>query len=257
MTKATATVAVMGGTGLAALGDDPRPAIDSVETPYGDASAVPQRSATFPNVVFLNRHGDGHGWLPHEINYRANLWLLNELGVEAIVAVFAVGGIDRALRDGDLALPTQIVDYTWGRAHTFSARGNLFHADFSAPFDPALRAAIARAAASAGVPVVDGGVYGCTQGPRFETVAEIDRMEGDGCTVVGMTAMPEAALARELELPYAGICMVVNPAAGRGPEVLEVADMRAAVAAGGPRLMAVLSAFLLSPASSRHPNPGI
>ena len=245
MSGAASTIAIIGGTGLAALGDDPEPVTDTAETPYGDASAVPRHSAAFPNAVFLNRHGDGHAWLPHEINYRANLWLLNELGVDVIVAVFAVGGIDRALRDGDLVLPTQIVDYTWGRAHTFSTRGNLFHADFSAPFDPALRARIAGAAAGAGVPVVDGGVYGCTQGPRFETIAEIDRMEHDGCTVVGMTAMPEAALARELELPYAGVCMVVNPAAGRGPEVLEVADMRAAVAAGEPRLMTLLSALLL------------
>ena len=244
MTEPESTIAVIGGTGLAALGDGPQPVAAKAATPYGDASAVPQRFDAFPNTVFLNRHGDGHVLLPHEINYRANLWLLNELGVDGVVGIFAVGGIARSLKDTNLALPTQIIDYTWGRAHTFSTGGNLFHADFSEPFDPDLRRRIAEAAGRAGVPVVEDGVYGATQGPRFETIAEIDRMERDGCTVVGMTAMPEAGLARELQLPYVGICMVVNPAAGRGPAVLDVADMHAAVAEGQPRLLRLLTELL-------------
>lgn len=238
------TLAVIGGTGLEALGDDPQPVPRSAETPYGLASGVPRRFVAFPNAVFLNRHGDGHVLLPHEINYRANIWLLRELGVNAIVAVFAVGGIARAMKDGTLALPTQMIDYTWGREHTYSTGENLYHADFSEPFDADLRSRLADAARMAGVPLVDRGVYGATQGPRFETVAEIDRMERDGCTVVGMTGMPEAGLARELEIPYAGVCMVVNPAAGRGPAVLDVDDMLKAVAEAQPRLLRLLTEFL-------------
>jgi len=244
MNETAFTLAVIGGTGLEALDAEPEPVCRSAETPYGPASAVPRRLASFPHAVFLNRHGEDHVLLPHEINYRANIWLLNELGVEAIVAVFAVGGIAPSLADGTLALPTQIVDYTWGREHTFSTRESLYHADFSEPFDAGLRRRLVDAAHGAGVPLVDHGVYGATQGPRFETVAEIDRMERDGCTVVGMTAMPEAGPARELEIPYAGVCMVVNPAAGRGPAVLTVDDMRAAVAEAQPRLLELLTTFL-------------
>lgn len=244
MNQSAFTLAVIGGTGLEALDEEPGPVRDSAETPYGPASAVPRRLAAFPDAVFLNRHGEGHVLLPHEINYRANIWLLNELGVKAIVAVFAVGGIAPELPDGTLALPTQIVDYTWGREHTFSTRENLYHADFSEPFDADLRGRLVDAARGVGIPVVDHGVYGATQGPRFETVAEIDRMERDGCTVVGMTAMPEAGLARELEIPYAGLCLIVNPAAGRGPEVLTVDDMRAAVSEAQPRLLRLLTEFL-------------
>ena len=238
------TLAIIGGTGLEALGDSPQPVAAGRDTPYGPASAVPTRLDAFPGAVFLNRHGDGHVLLPHEINYRANIWLLNELGVRAIVAIFAVGGIARSLKDGTLVLPTQIIDYTWGREHTFSTGENLFHADFSEPFDRELHARLAAAADIVGVSVVEGGIYGATQGPRFETIAEIDRMERDGCTVVGMTAMPEAGLARELQIPYAGLCMVVNPAAGRGPDILEVDDMHTAVAEAQPRLIQLLTAFL-------------
>ena len=138
------TLAIIGGTGLEALGDSPQPVAAGRDTPYGPASAVPTRLDAFPGAVFLNRHGDGHVLLPHEINYRANIWLLNELGVRAIVAIFAVGGIARSLKDGTLVLPTQIIDYTWGREHTFSTGENLFHADFSEPFDRELCARLAQ-----------------------------------------------------------------------------------------------------------------
>ncbi len=250
-------VAVIGGTGLASLGAL-SPAVASTQTPYGPASAAPRRLTDFPHAVFLNRHGDDQGLLPHAINYRANLWLLRELAVDAVVAVFAVGGIEPKLANGDLALPRQLIDYTWGRAHTFRAghagsadppaplpiSGEQLHADFSEPFDAALRERLGTAARRAGIAVHDGGVYGCAQGPRLETAAEIDRMERDGCTLVGMTAMPEAALARELGLPYAGICMIVNPAAGRGAAILEVSDMLSVVDAAQPRLLSLLVEFL-------------
>ena len=238
--------AVIGGTGLAALAGAPSPAADSTETPYGTASAMPLAFGDMPEAIFLNRHGDGHVLLPHEINYRANLWLLRELGVEAVLAVLTVGGIAANLEDGDFVAPRQIVDYTWGREHTFSTGSRLYHADFSEPFDPALRSEVLAAMGRTGERCHDGGVYGATQGPRFESAAEIDRMDRDGCTVVGMTAMPEAALARELELPYAGICMVVNPAAGRGAPVIELTDMRAVVANMRARLLRVLREFLQS-----------
>ena len=238
------TTALIGGTGLAALEGASRAAADTRETPYGMASATPLAFDGLPNAVFLNRHGDGHTLLPHEINYRANAWLLRNLGVEAVLAVFTVGGIAANLKDGDFVLPRQIVDYSWGRSHTFSTGARLFPADFSEPFDPALRSEIGAAFERAGERFHDGGVYGCTQGPRFESAAEIDRMDRDGCTVVGMTAMPEAALARELELPYAGICMVANPAAGRGAAVIEMADLRAVVVDMRPRLLRVLREFL-------------
>ena len=238
------TTALIGGTGLAALEGVAHPAAETRETPYGMASALPLAFDEAPEAVFLNRHGDSHALLPHEINYRANVWLLHDLGVEAVLAVFTVGGIAANLRDGDFVLPRQIVDYSWGRAHTFSTGAKLFPADFSEPFDPTLHSEIGTAFERTGERCHDSGVYGCTQGPRFESAAEIDRMDRDGCTVVGMTAMPEAALARELELPYAGICMVVNPAAGRGMATIEMADLHAVVADMQPRLLRVLRAFL-------------
>ena len=247
--------AIIGGTGLKALADAATP-LAPPHTPYGEP-VTPWACDEFPNTVFINRHADGHTLLPHEINYRANLWMLRELDVEAIVAVLTVGGIAATLANGDFVLPRQIVDYTWGRAHTFSAggpNGKVFHADFSEPFSPSLRSQLAAAANAANVEFHDGGVYGCTQGPRLETAAEIDRMERDGCTVVGMTAMPEAALARELQIPYAGLCMVVNPAAGRRAqenatdnlEEIDVADMRNVASAMRPRLMRILQGFVES-----------
>ena len=251
-------VGIIWGTGLAALGEHPTHATDSTDTPFGRASDIPRRFAGLPVAVFLNRHGEGHTVLPHRINYRANLWLLNELGVDAIVAVFAVGGIARSLGDGDFVLPDQLVDYTWGREHTFAgpdrfplrgaspsgspAEGSQ-HVDFSEPFDAGLRQTLVDSAGRIGLDLYDG-VYGCTQGPRFETAAEIDRMDRDGCTVVGMTAMPEAVLARELGLPYAGVCLVVNPAAGRGLVSLELADMLNVVANAQPTMRRLLLEFL-------------
>ena len=236
-------VAIIGGTGLATLTGDSTP-VGSPDTPSGRTSDAPRQYENLPNAVFLNRHAEGHTVLPHEINYRANLWLLNEMGVDAVVAVFAVGGIDRSLADGAFVLPDQLIDYTWGREHTFATPDNFLHADFSEPFDAGLRVGLCQAAERIGLELREGGVYGCTQGPRFETVAEIDRMERDGCTVVGMTAMPEAALARELGLPYAGVCVVVNPAAGRGPERIDVADMMIVVADAEPKLLRLLVEFL-------------
>jgi 5'-methylthioadenosine phosphorylase len=169
-------------------------------------------------VVFLARHGYGHTIVPHEVNYRANVWALREEGVDSIVSVASVGGIRNDIWPGTLVLPHQIIDYTWGRASTFfEGPGQpVNHIDFTEPYSRALRERILKAAAAIGERIMDGGVYAATQGPRLETAAEITRLERDGADLVGMTGMPEAALARELGLEYAAIAVVANYAAGRG-----------------------------------------
>jgi 5'-methylthioadenosine phosphorylase len=195
-----------------------------VRTPYGDPSGpllfgqIADRDA-----VFLPRHGHGHTIPPHRVNYRANLWALRQRGATAVLAVASVGAISGA-GAGDLVLPDQLIDYTAGRAQTFFDGGDqqVVHVDFTHPYSPSLRAACLEAARSGGIDMIEGGVYGAVSGPRLETAAEIDRMERDGATLVGMTGMPEAALARELELPYAALCVVVNHAAGRGESAQQI-----------------------------------
>ncbi len=155
---------------------------------------------------------------PHRINYRANLWALRACGAERVLGLAAVGGITARFEPEVLAVPDQIIDYTYGRAHTLyeGDSGDLEHVDLTAPYCERLRRALISACASSGQAVVDEGVYGATQGPRLETAAEILRLERDGCDMVGMTGMPEAALARELGLRYASLAFVVNWAAGKG-----------------------------------------
>jgi 5'-deoxy-5'-methylthioadenosine phosphorylase len=168
-------------------------------------------------ILFIPRHGPGHSLPPHRINYRANISALEERGVTAVLAVAAVGGITPPAAPGSLMIPNQILDYTYGRAHTFfdGEDGVAGHVDMTEPYCEALRRRLIEAAGRAGVSLAEQGTYAATQGPRFETAAEIDRLERDGADVVGMTGMPEAALAREAQLAYATIAMVVNPAAGR------------------------------------------
>jgi 5'-methylthioadenosine phosphorylase len=168
--------------------------------------------------MFLARHGYGHTIPPHEVNYRANIWSLREEGATEIVSVASVGGIRPDLGPGTIVVPHQIIDYTWGRRSTFFEGGDVpvTHIDFTAPYDERLRRKLLAAAHACGEAVVDGAVYAATQGPRLESAAEVDRLERDGAEIVGMTGMPEAALARELAVPYAAIAVVVNHAAGRG-----------------------------------------
>src|SRR4030095_16167614 len=135
----------------------------------------------------------------------------------------------------------QLIDYTWGRGHTYHDGDSLAHVDFTEPYDSELRAQLVAAAAPD--PIVVGGIYGCTQGPRLESAAEIDRMERDGCTVVGMTGMPEAGLARELRVPYASVCLVVNAAAGRGDGPITMAGIEAAMQRAAERVAALLRRF--------------
>ena len=170
-------------------------------------------------MVFLARHGDGHTIAPHQVNYRANIRALKDAGANAVVSVATVGGIRRDFGPGALVVPHQIIDYTWGRAATFfeGAGAPVTHIDFTEPYSRGAARADPRGGRRAAArAIADGGVYAATQGPRLETAAEIARLERDGADLVGMTGMPEAALAREVGLEYAAIAVVANHAAGRG-----------------------------------------
>lgn len=223
------TVALIGGTGLNELRDelpDGRQTVTTgdagtlvVDTPYGPPSAPIRVVATEPwRLLFLPRHGNPHRFPPHCVNYRANLWALREAGADHVLAVYAVGGLHEPYRPGALAAADQLIDYTWGRAHTYSESEHvpLQHADFTRPFDGPLRRALLAAANHAALQLLDGGCIGVFQGPRLESAAEIQRARRDGCDMAGMTALPEAALARELGLDYAGLGVVSNWGAGVG-----------------------------------------
>ena len=210
---------IIGGTGLTQLSTLEVTRRQVVRTPFGDPSgALTFGKLNRRDVVFLARHGYGHTIPPHEVNYRANIWALRSEGVGRIVSVASVGGIRADLPPGTLAIPHQVLDYTWGRKHTFFEGPDqpVTHVDFTHPYSDELRASLLKAAAAAGQAIVSSGVYAATQGPRLESAAEIDRLERDGADMVGMTGMPEASLARELELRYAAVAVVVNHAAGRG-----------------------------------------
>ena len=212
-------LAIIGGTGLDQLGNLKITHRQVIRTPYGEPSgALTFGTINQHEVLFLARHGYGHTIPPHEVNYRANLWALYEQGAKRVIAVASVGGIRADLVPGEIVIPDQILDYTYGRPFTyFDGRDRpVTHIDFTHPYKPELRKQILTAADIANVKCLDGGVYAATQGPRLETAAEIVRFERDGADMVGMTGMPEASLARELGLSYAAIAVVVNYAAGRG-----------------------------------------
>lgn len=222
MKESETLLAIIGGSGLTQLSTLEVLRREVSRTPYGE----PSGALTFGRllggeVVFLARHGYGHTIPPHRVNYRANLWALKAVGAECVVSVASVGGIRPDCVPGTLVVPDQILDYTWGRANTFfdALHTSVRHIDFTHPYDEGMRRRILDMAHEAGEEVIDGAVYAATQGPRLETAAEIDRLERDGADVVGMTGMPEAVLARELELPYAAINVVANFAAGRGTSV--------------------------------------
>jgi 5'-methylthioinosine phosphorylase len=215
-------IGIIGGTGLASLGGLQLQHARAVATPWGEPSAPLQHGRWHGcPVVFLARHGASHTFAPHAINYRANIWALRAAGARRVIAVNAVGGIGAAFAPGCLVIPHQLIDYTWGRAHSYAGEGGepLQHVDFTEPYSASLRALLLAGARRAGLAVLDAGVYAATQGPRLETPAEIDRLARDGCDIVGMTGMPEAALARELALEYACCAVVVNRAAGRGSDI--------------------------------------
>jgi 5'-methylthioadenosine phosphorylase len=214
-----ALVAIIGGSGLSQLGNMEVTQRRVARTPYGE----PSGALTFGRihnreVVFLARHGYGHTIAPHEVNYRANIWALKDAGAESVVSVASVGGIRSDILPGMLVLPDQVIDYTWGRSSTFfeGAGVPVNHIDFTVPYSLQVRKKLLKAAGTCGEKILDGAVYAATQGPRLETAAEITRLERDGAHIVGMTGMPEAALAREVSLDYAALAVVANYAAGRG-----------------------------------------
>lgn len=213
------TIGIIGGSGLTRLETLSVERRELISTPYGDPSA-PMLFGHLDGleIAFMPRHGGNHQVPPHMVNYRANIWAFKEVGVEQVVGMAAVGGISERMAPGVLCVPDQIIDYTYGRKHTFYEQDltSVIHIDFTEPYCADLRNRLIATAVSQGVSIVDHGTYGAAQGPRLETAAEIRRMAGDGCDVVGMTGMPEAALARELELCYANFSLVVNWAAGLG-----------------------------------------
>ena len=239
----TASIALIIGSGFESLaGDAPGRVVD---TRFGSPSA-PVHEFTLEGCPLMSiaRHGDDHTIPPHAINYRANLVALHELGARSVVALNTVGVVSDVRESGQLAVPDQVIDRTWGRAHTIydGTDGVVEHIEFTEPFTARVREQLLEAAVIADIDCYDGGVYAATQGPRLESAAEVDCLERDGADYVGMTAMPEAAIARELGLDYACIAMVVNRAAGRGDKPIHE-DVEASTLAARTATMALLRAF--------------
>jgi len=242
-------IAIIGGTGLTQYPGLEIEREELIDTPLGAPSApLVFASLHGQPVVFIARHGHPHKFPPNKINYRANMLALQQVGVTHIIAVNAVGGITPAMGAEAICIPDQIIDYTFGRDDTYfdGVFKPLDHVDFSYPYDGALSEKLFAAANSIKEKVQMGGVYAATQGPRLETVAEILRLEKDGCHVVGMTGMPEAVLARELNIPYACIALVVNPAAGKSEGVITMDDIYLALEHGVSKVQKIISAYLCS-----------
>jgi 5'-deoxy-5'-methylthioadenosine phosphorylase len=221
-------LAIIGGTGLDEIPDLEITHREVCHTPFGEPSAaLTHGRISSHEIVFLPRHGSSHSIPPHLVNYRANLWALRHIGVETVLGVAAVGGIGAEMAPGRIVIPDQIIDYTFGREHTIydSDLNNLNHIDFTEPYCEALRQKLIEAGRLGGANPVAGGTYGATQGPRLETPAEIIRMERDGCDLVGMTGMPETALARELHLCYASCAVVSNWAAGKSKQSISMSEI--------------------------------
>jgi len=237
-------VGLIGGTGLDHFGA----AVTShdIRGSFGQPSArLAEYQLDDLQVFFLSRHGEQHEIPPHAVNYQANIDAFRQLGVEGIVAVNAVGGIADSCRPGSICIPDQLIDYTWGRAHTFSmtAGDDLQHVEFAGPFDGRVRSSLLKAAAIAGIDVADRGCIGVSQGPRLETAAEIRRFRQDGCDLIGMTSMPEAALAREAGLDYASLCISANWAAGLEQDPVTMAAIESTLALAMIKVRSLLDLF--------------
>ncbi|MGD2119865.1 MAG: S-methyl-5'-thioinosine phosphorylase [Chromatiales bacterium] len=222
-------IGIIGGSGLTQLHALKITHREVLHTPYGEPSG-PYSTGSFDGleIVFLPRHGAGHTIPPHKVNYRANIWGLKELGVKKVVGMAAVGGITEAMSPGAICIPDQIIDYTYGRKQTFfdEEQSAVTHIDFTEPYCENMRQELIAASQRCGIKVNTSCTYGATQGPRLESAAEIRRMQRDGCDIVGMTGMPETALAREAGLCYASCAVIVNWAAGKsdGPIKMEEID---------------------------------
>ncbi len=239
------TLAVIGGTGLSDFDEVQWLEAIRPQTQFGQPSAEIKRGrlpGAAEEFFFLPRHGGDHSIAPHKINYRANIAALQAVGVTEVFAVNAVGGLSTAMGPEALVVPDQIIDYTSARENSFfdGVAGPLDHIDFTDPYHPATRQRLLSAAKALDVDCLDGGVYGATQGPRLETAAEVRRCRNDGCDLVGMTGMPEAALARELKLDYASLCLVVNWGAGMTELPITLEEIHRVVERGMSKVKAVL-----------------
>jgi 5'-methylthioadenosine phosphorylase len=238
-------LAIIGGTGLTNLANLEITKREVVRTPYGDPSGhLTHGRIGTAEMVFLARHGYGHTIPPHEVNYRANIWALKSVGATRVIAVNAVGGISEPMGPGVLAVPDQLIDYTHGRKKTFfEGEAPVTHIDFTFPFCETGRLLLLAAARACHIPALDNGVIGVMQGPRLETQAEIRRLARDGCTMVGMTTMPEAALAREQKLSYATLALSMNHAAGLGSssEGIKLQDAETVLATGMEKVRLILA----------------
>jgi 5'-deoxy-5'-methylthioadenosine phosphorylase len=242
-------LAIIGGTGLTNLANLEITHREFVRTPFGE----PSGHLTFgeisagknkAQVIFLARHGYGHTIPPHEVNYRANIWALHSVGVTRVLAVNSVGGVAANMGPGVIAVPDQLIDYTYGRKHTFfESDAPVTHIDFTFPYCARARKLYLDAAKALDIHVLDAGVLGVTQGPRLETRAEVNRMERDGCTMVGMTTLPEAGLAREMDMSYATLALSMNHAAGRGTssDGIKLEDAEAVLKVGMEKIRTLLA----------------
>lgn len=242
-------LAIIGGSGFTRLQELEITRRQVIHTPYGEPSA-PITHGIFKNreIAFLPRHGTAHTIPPHKVNYRANIWALKHIGARQILAIAAVGGIGSEMAPGVIAIPDQIIDYTYGRDHTYFEHdlSQVTHIDFTYPYSEKIRQQLMMAAKTTNIPVVANGVYGATQGPRLETAMEINRMERDGCTLVGMTGMPETALARELGLDYACCAVVANWAAGKGDGPISMKEIEEHIGRGMEQIIALIEALVES-----------
>jgi 5'-methylthioadenosine phosphorylase/5'-methylthioinosine phosphorylase len=241
------TTAIIGGSGLTELDSLNITHEKEIATPYGKPSAACVfGELAWQKIIFLARHGNPHRIAPHKINYRANLWALKQAGAEQIIAVAAVGGITPQMPPAKIAIPNQMIDYSYGREHTYFAEDEnaVKHIDFTMPYDKTLRQQLINSANDLTIEAT--GVYACTQGPRLETAAEIRRLERDGCDLVGMTGMPEAILARELEIPYACCAVVANWAAGKAEGEISMDEIMQNLEQGMADTKQLLQQFFLS-----------
>jgi len=235
---------LIGGTGLDHWGEAVK--THDIKSEYGQPSAVlAEYHVGNLQIFFLPRHGSEHTIPPHAVNYRANIDAFKQLRVEGIVAVNAVGGISSNNAPGTVTVPDQLIDYTWGRAHSFSLTSDepLQHVEFAGPFDGHLRAGLIKAATTTQVNINNGGCIAVAQGPRLETAAEIRRFKQDGCDMVGMTSMPEAALAREAGLDYACLCVNANWGAGLEDEPVTMAAIETTLKKAMVKVRKILAAL--------------
>lgn len=243
--RMSSKIAVIGGTGLYSMMDGfEMLRQEIINTPYGEPSGpLVHGRLQGKDVVFLARHGFTHRLPPHRVNYRANIWMLKHVGVESILSVNAVGGIHEDCAPESLVLPDQLIDYSWGREHTFHADDltQVVHIDFTEPYTESLRKTLEQAGKNCGINLINKAVYGCTQGPRLETAAEIVRLKQDGCDIVGMTGMPEAALAREMSIRYASISVVANWAAGLSGKEISMEDIESTLHNGMQQVRSLIS----------------